>query len=186
MYISLLIAACSILSAGESEKKESRTWTSTSGQEVEAVLEKEVAGYAYLKKDDGKVIRIQVSRLSDDDQKFINDSKPKQAKKRAIGTLSDEEVAALKTQWTDEDSGKSYTFYGSFDYPKLSDSDKRKYSKSEKIPIRITTTLYEIKEVRGKKQSMRMNGNCEFYVINEETGDMVFKKKVSLAKMCPS
>jgi thiol-disulfide isomerase/thioredoxin len=63
------------LSVAEGEPT-ARTWTSISGQTIEATLEKSQGGIAYLKKADGGTIGIPKSRLSPADQKVINELAP--------------------------------------------------------------------------------------------------------------
>lgn len=50
-----------------------RTWTSRSGQTVNAVFVKMQYGMVYLKKEDGNIIRIRGANLSSEDQKVVGE-----------------------------------------------------------------------------------------------------------------
>ena len=102
------------------------------------------------------------------------------------GTLSDDQVAALKTSYTDVKKKKSWRWSGYFRMKSLTAKEKAKLQKSKgKIPFRITAALYEEKEVRGKKVSKRESGTCRIY-ITDASGKVVQKRSQSLNKMCPS
>ncbi len=53
-----------------------RTWTSRSGSEVKATLVNASGGYLVLKKEDGSRLRIQKSKLSEEDQKYLASLNP--------------------------------------------------------------------------------------------------------------
>jgi hypothetical protein len=102
------------------------------------------------------------------------------------GTLSDDQVAALKTSYTDVKKKKSWRWSGSFGMKSLTAKERAKLQKfKRKIPFRITAALYEEKEVRGKKVSKRQSGSCKIY-ITDASGKVVLKRSQSLNKMCPS
>ena len=101
------------------------------------------------------------------------------------GTLSEEDVAALKQTYTDPKTKKSYKWSGSFSIDKMTTVQRVKAKKGGKIPVRLTAALYEVKEVRGKKAQKRMSGSCELYLTDAE-GKVVLKTSQSLGKMCPT
>lgn len=106
-------------------------------------------------------------------------------KPAAPGTLSDEDIAALKQTFTDEKTKKSWTWSGGFSQKKLAGKDAERAKIRKKIPYRITAALYEVKEVRGKKTYKRESGTCWIFIKDAE-GKVVYKTSQSLNKMCPS
>jgi len=104
--------------------------------------------------------------------------------RRPAGTLSDEEIAALKETWTD---GKrslrvSVTF--------VKDSvrarkEASRFSRSGEVPVRITAALYDARPNGGRTVTRRARGTCKMYVLDEE-GRLVFKASEKLDKMCPT
>lgn len=54
------------------ENRETRTWHSKSGAEVRASLVKEKRGHVVLKKEDGAYLKISPTKLSDEDQEYVN------------------------------------------------------------------------------------------------------------------
>lgn len=102
------------------------------------------------------------------------------------GTLSDEQIAGLKTEWKD-DKGKTFTFNGSLSVNLGLDKSKlEKFRKSGKVPVRVLCSFYEMKVDNGKTLSKRIDtGDAKFYVMDFE-GTIIFKESESLAKMCPS
>lgn len=101
------------------------------------------------------------------------------------GTLSDDDIAKLKSSFHDEKTGKSYSWKGGFGVVKLTGEKKERALKLKKIPFRITAALYENKQVRGKSVSTREKGSCSFY-LKDEDDKIVLKKSQNLDKMCPS
>ena len=99
--------------------------------------------------------------------------------------LTDDQIAALLTEWTDEKTDAKLQFSASFGVRNVPADEKRKYVKSGKIPIRITCELDEVKEVKGKKMYKRQSGNSHLYILDSD-GKIVDRKTVSLDKMCPS
>lgn len=107
----------------------------------------------------------------------------------APGTLSEADIAALKTELVDEKKGTTLKFSASFSQlgldPKRDKSKISKYAKSGQVPFRIITTLTEYKEVKGRKLSELQSGTCRIYILDSE-GKVVDKTTQSLTKMCPS
>jgi hypothetical protein len=101
------------------------------------------------------------------------------------GTLSDEDVAALKQKYTDTKLKKSWQWSGDFSQVKLSAKDAKKAKTLKKIPYRLTAALYEVIDVQGKKSYKRGSGTCWFFLKDAE-GKVVYKRSQSLSKMCPS
>lgn len=100
--------------------------------------------------------------------------------------LSEEQIAALQTDWTNPKTGDKLQFQASFGVRNLTPQEKTRYAKSGKIPYRITCALYEIKDVGGKKRLMRVNGGTARFYITDPDGKVVEKKSMPLDKMCPS
>lgn len=99
------------------------------------------------------------------------------------GTLSDFDLAQLKTEWTDEKT--KIVFTASVNQPKLSEADKKRLVKSKKTPIRITADLIEMKPAGGKTLTKRLNGTAYLYLVDSD-GKVVLTQSVALEKMCPT
>jgi hypothetical protein len=103
-------------------------------------------------------------------------------------TLSEEQISELYTAYNDEDKERTYSFSAGFGKarldPKRDKSKISKYTKSGKVPCRLTASLYEYKIVKGKKVGKRMSGTVKFYFLDPE-GKQVLKKSSSLSTMCP-
>jgi nucleoredoxin len=77
VFIGLLgLSVCRSVAEGEPA---ARTWTSKSGQTVEATFEKSKYGIVYLKKADGGTMQISKSKLSPEDQAVITALEPSEA-----------------------------------------------------------------------------------------------------------
>jgi len=152
----------------------------------------------YLEKADGGTVSIALTQLTADDQALAKkqtaatqteQKKPaplmKRKKKRIPGTLTDEEIAELKTAWRDEKTGKALQFKASFGAARVEPAQRKRYRNSGKIPTRITMALYEITERGGRKMSKRLTGTGRMYVLDSE-GNLAFKKSMSLSKLCPT
>lgn len=101
------------------------------------------------------------------------------------GTLTDSQIAALKTEWKDKDGKTKVQFTASLGMAPMKPEEKQKYATSGKIPIRLTADLLEIKEVNGKNLFKRLNGSIHMYV-KDADGKVVLKKSIPVEKMCPS
>ncbi len=99
--------------------------------------------------------------------------------------LTDDQIAALLTEWTNEKNQGKLFFSSSFGPASVSPSARQKYAKSGKIPLTIVCQIVEVKEVRGKKVSMRLGGRAHLYILDPD-GKVFENKSVSLDKMCPS
>jgi len=100
--------------------------------------------------------------------------------------LSEEQIAALQTDWTNPKTGDKLQFQASFGVRNLTPQEKTRYAKSGKVPYRITCALYEIKDIGGKKRLMRVNGGTARFYITDPGGQVIEKKSMPLDKMCPS
>ena len=99
--------------------------------------------------------------------------------------LTDDQLAALKKDATDEKTGATYSFGADFGSRSVEPPEQRKYAKSGKIPIRITCSFTETKKVGGKALTRRLSGSSHIYIMDSD-GKVVFKKTFPLDKMCPS
>lgn len=70
--IVLLVMAATVFGT-ESDKTGLRTWTSRSGQTIDAAFEKMQYGMVYLRKKDSQIVTIRKSTLSQEDQEMIGD-----------------------------------------------------------------------------------------------------------------
>jgi hypothetical protein len=102
------------------------------------------------------------------------------------GMLSDKEVEELQTENTDEKTGQKIVFNAFFGTVKPKNAyEKKKYEKNGTIPIRITCTLEDVKQVNGKKVGKLLRGTARMYVMDSD-GKVVMTESASLDKMCPS
>jgi hypothetical protein len=99
--------------------------------------------------------------------------------------LTDDQLAALKKDATDEKTGATYSFAADFGTRSVEPPEQRKYAKSGRIPIRITCSFTETKTVGGKALTRRLSGSSHIYIMDSD-GKVVFKKTFPLDKMCPS
>ena len=99
--------------------------------------------------------------------------------------LTDEQLAALKKDFTDDKTDTTYSFNADFGTRSVEPPEQRKYAKSGRIPIRITCSFTETKKVGGKALTRRLSGSSHIYIIDSD-GKVVFKKTFPLDKMCPS
>jgi hypothetical protein len=107
------------------------------------------------------------------------------SKPTAGKVLTEAQLDALVTQWSDEKTGVKLEFEADFTVRKLTDEQKKRYAKSGKIPLKITCQLMEIKDANGKKLAKRMSGTAHMYVL-DSNDKAVEHRSVSLDKMCPS
>ena len=77
LVIAALALGAALMASTPSHAAESRTWTSRTGQTIEAAFERVWQDTVYLKSKDGGAIRIGLKDLSEADQQFVRDqSKP--------------------------------------------------------------------------------------------------------------
>ena len=103
------------------------------------------------------------------------------------GVLTDEQIASLKTEWTSPETKKVYKLGSCWLRPERPKTavQMMKHKKNGTVPVRICYALYEIKELGGRKRSIRQTGQCHLLVKNAE-GKVVIKQTADLSKMCPS
>jgi hypothetical protein len=104
---------------------------------------------------------------------------------RKIGVLTDEQVKEMKVEEIDPKTKRGYVFQCSFGQASMTAAEKKKYSRSGKVPFRITCTLYQVRESHGKKQYRRQSGTCRFYLVAPD-GEVILSKSASLSVMCPT
>jgi len=100
--------------------------------------------------------------------------------------LTDDQIAALLTEWTNEKTEAKIVFQSSFGVRAVTPQEKRQYVKSGKIPVRLTCELLEIKESNGKKLAKRVGGGTVRFYLMDSDGKVIVKKSLSIDKMCPS
>ncbi len=110
-----------------------------------------------------------------------------QQARRPAGTLSDEDVASLLTEFRDEQSGVRYHFSASFHPVRPANrSQINRYASSGRVPYRITCSLVEIRPRGGREQRQLITrGSARFYLLDSE-GKVVQTGSESLARMCPT
>jgi len=196
--VALLAAARAVCAADAGV----RTWTSVSGQTVEASFVKMEAGMVHLQRAGGETVGIPLSRLCQADQAVARELagvapadapavkssmavKAAPASRAAGDTLTEEEIAALKTEWRDE-RGRGMNIEATFTLDDVrAKEEASRFSKSGKVPVRITVALYETRESGGREVRRLLPGRCRLYVQDSE-GNLVFKATENLDKMCPS
>ena len=170
-----------------------RTWTSTNGESVEARFVKLEEGKVFLKRTDGTPVSIGLDSLSAPDQEVVgklagDPDKPVVPRLSTVGLfkgeggiLSDDEIAALVTESTDEKSGDQLVFTAFFEKKRMTDDNEiRKYSKSGRVPFRVAAKLAET--IKGQKK--RVTGTmCHFYVLDAD-GKQIVKRTVAVESMC--
>jgi len=102
------------------------------------------------------------------------------------GVLTAKQISEFKTEWADEKKGVKYMWSATFSQIKFSrPEEKKKYTKSGKIPYRITCSLYEIKEMNGKPLYKLVGGSVKLAILTSDK-KVELSKTASLDKMCPS
>lgn len=102
------------------------------------------------------------------------------------GVLTDEDIAAFKTSFTDEKTNKKYAFICSFSQRQpATEFEKKKYERNGKVPFRITCELMQIKEVKGKEVGFLESGTASI-MLQDSEGKVLLTETRSLDKMCPS
>ena len=116
-------------------------------------------------------------------------SEPKEpeAAKVEEGTLTDQQISELRTEFTDASTQKTYRVmhFKIEPAPVTSRSEKAKYRESGKAPVHFTYSVYEINKAGKKPVEKRLQGTCNLYMKNAD-GEVVLKKSIPLDKMCPS
>ena len=190
------VVLCGRLSAEDSGV---RTWTSNRGQAIEASFVKMQSGMVHLARADGDVVNIPLSRLSVADQKVATEMAAESftsarkvdattgaspMKPGAVRVLTDEEIATLKSDWSDGERKTSISATFTTDTVRAA-KEAARFRKSGEVPVRITAALYEARPTGGRMVSRRLRGTCRMYVLDEE-GEVVFKTSQNLDKMCPT
>lgn len=196
--IAAVFTACCVTQA-------SQTWRYTSGNAFEGEFQRITGSALVVRRPDGSSMMIPLSRLDSASQalarQLASGGQPATApapggtaaatpaaaavaRPHPEGVPTDAEIAAFKTQWTAPD-GKRYLLQAGFGLPSLNESDRRKYARSGKVPYRVTISLYELKEVRGRTLSQRLDGQGNLVILSE-AGDVINKERESLGKLCPS
>ena len=102
------------------------------------------------------------------------------------GMLTDKEIEELKTEDTDEKTGQKIVFYCTFGAAKPKSAfEKKKYERSGKIPVRITCSLEDVKQVNGRNVGKLLRGTAKICIMDSD-GKVVDTQSASLDKMCPS
>jgi len=101
-----------------------------------------------------------------------------------IAVPTDEEIAAFKTTWK-EDDGTTYTFAGGLGPQVLTKKDQGTAARHGKIPFRVTAYFSKSKVVGSKTRSSLVDGSAYIVVLNE-AGEVVVTRRENLLKLCPS
>jgi hypothetical protein len=164
-----------------------RTWTSIDGQTISASFVAVDNDQLVIKATDERIIRVRLDQLCQDDRIVAHRlATPKLAghglrRTQTPTTLTEEQIAGLRKQLNFPDKGKEIRLYVSFKRRKLHWGEKPKYVNSGKMPIRLTTSLYEY---RGRKKR-RLKGICRFYILNSD-GDVIISKTTTLDRLRPN
>ena len=189
-----VVSLCLVLACAGAlaEDAEMRTWKSAAGSTLEASYQKYAYGRVYLKKADGSVVQIALTGLSAEDQAYVKSKAAPAASASAPskplpkGVLSDADVEKLAAQSFSEKRKRGYRFdcYATVDTK--DPRDKKTYKGSDKVPVRIICTFYEIKEVGGKKIERAVYSNSVRFYLKDEDGNVVLNDSASLSTMCPT
>ena len=100
---------------------------------------------------------------------------------------TEEEIAAFVSEYKEtENSKESLSLSVFIRVPKLPPEQRKKFERTKKIPYQLTADLIKIKEVNGKKMSMRVtDGKCNFAIL-DDTGKAVKQSSENLIKLCAS
>lgn len=183
-----------------------RTWTSTTGSQLEADYVGFRNNTVSLRKADGKAFEIGLQFLSEADRAFVNEQKPRDAAATAPTAtakatspatpllsstgpirkdlLTEEQIAALKTEMPGKKDNEKYIFFANFS-PRLLDAAALKRLNPGRIPYRVTAEFMAVSVENGKTVSKRMTGSVRFYVLDDQ-GEPLVSKRESLEKMCPT
>jgi hypothetical protein len=101
------------------------------------------------------------------------------------GLLSDAEIAALQTEWTDTKTGARASFQADFLVPAVSSEELDAFQKSGKVPFRITVQFQEIREENGGRITNPLTQTVTFYLLDAD-GRLLLKESASSCALCPS
>lgn len=104
---------------------------------------------------------------------------------RTGNTLTEEQIAGLKQESSDEKPGETLQFRCSFTQVALDAKELKKWEPKDGIKYRVTGELVRSKTVKGKTASERLGGSAKFYLM-DESGTVVMSKSQSLDSMCPT
>lgn len=178
-----------------------REWTSVSGTKMEADFVRLTGDMVTLKKPDGQTLAIRRQLLSAEDQTFLQEQSggaPAAGQPIALTGLSsrpsvntsmvltEAQVAALKSEFTDEKNGSKYQFVASAALDKTS-SKNRNWKEGKGLDVKITASCYKAKDLGGGRfqRTLETSGSCLFYLL-DEGGKPVLTKSKSLDSMCPT
>ena len=104
---------------------------------------------------------------------------------RTGNTLTEEQIAGLQRESTEEKSGEKIQFNFSFAQTRLDEKELKKWDPKDGIKYRLTCELVRSKTVKGKTVGERLGGSAKFY-LTDESGTTVMAKSQSLDSMCPT
>lgn len=104
---------------------------------------------------------------------------------RTGNTLTEEQIAGLKQESSDEKPGETLQFRSSFSQVPLDAKELKKWEPKDGIKYRVTCELLRVKTVKGKATSERLGGSSKFY-LTDDSGAVVMSKSQSLDSMCPT
>lgn len=185
------------------------TWTDKNGKSVEGEFVRLVGTTVTIKNTSGRNFAVPFSQLSEEsinqakklgeaqapavaatpsttDAKPAAETKPAPAlpPKKPAGVPTDEEIAAFVTEVKISET-ESIVLNARFSVPSLKPDAIRDYTRKKKVPYRLTVELDRVKMVDGRRRFVSMNGNAYFVILNE-AGDVMARKREALAKLCPS
>lgn len=175
-----------------------RAWTSKSGDMVAASFVKLEKNRVHLKKPDGSSTTIPLRALCSKDQKLVmklarpdpstvsqqspdadaaSNPKPPQP-------LSEDELKVLTPRWTDKKSNDAtYSLKASLTMKELSEEEKKKCLKKQKIPYRLLATIYRHTSKDGRASPTKtFYTKINFYVLDSD-GNIVLEKQTKSGKM---
>ena len=169
---------------------EIQTWTDAAGVSIEAEYAGRNGDVIKLRDANGREASFKLTALSPESQAQIpaETGKPKDpapavaTKPRPVGAIdlpSEEDIAAFKTDYTNDD-GSMLRFHANIGPKRLTNEEKEESYKSGKILYRITCNFTRISK-SGSKMTERDVGGSVNIVVLDPFGDMIFSKKASLS-----
>ena len=188
----MLFLSAALVSPARSEM---RIWTSASGASVEAEYVRLEGRTVVLKGEEGQMIQIGMTALSDADQAYVQ---ARQAPEAAVASpataataqdesfrLTEEQIASLKTS-AESRSGERLSFTGAFGPRRLDERERRRLRPDSPVAFRITADFTEGRQrPDGRWSRRRLPSRVQFYVLDAE-GNVLLNRSESVASLCPT
>ena len=98
--------------------------------------------------------------------------------------LSDKEIAELKSEWKDAESGKEIAISVEFSAVLPAPENKAKFEASGAIPFRITAAMTETRVVKGRTVERLLTGDKARLCVFDKDNKVIVNEIVPLIKLC--